>query len=109
MRKMHKQSEKDLQKSIIDYLTLKKYLVVKFSSVGIYKQKTGSYIPQRQRGVSDLLACSPTGRFIAIEVKIKRNRPTKEQLAFIQEVRKRGGIGFVAYSLDDVINKLKYD
>lgn len=96
--------ESELQKSIKDYLQLKKYIVVKFPSVGIYKQKTQTYIPQSRRGISDLLACSPEGRFVAIEVKIKGNKASAEQLQFIDEVNKNGGLAFVAYDIDDVLN-----
>ena len=96
--------ESDLQKSIIDYLRLKKYVVVKFSSVGIYDKRSGTYIPQSQKGVSDLLACSPEGKFFAIEVKKdKYSKPSEYQLTFIESINKNNGVAFVAYDLDIVI------
>jgi hypothetical protein len=87
-------------------LELKKFLVVKFSSVGIYKKATDSYITLPKRGVSDLLACSPKGRFLACEVKVGYNKATPEQLEFLKEIEDKGGIAILAYSLDDVINKI---
>lgn len=99
--------EKDIQKQVMDFLRLKGFLVVKFPSVGIYKQKTNSYIPQSRRGISDLLACSPKGRFIAIEIKCGKNKVSQEQQDFIDEVKKKNGFAFTAYSLDDVINTIK--
>lgn len=105
--KKPKIKESVIQKQIIDYLTIKKYKVIKFNNVGIYKQSTGTYIPSRQAGVSDLLVCSPTGQFIAIEVKSGYNKPTENQLEFIEEIKSHNGIGFVAWTLDDVINNLE--
>lgn len=96
--------EKNIQKSIKDYLELKKYTVVKFSSVGIYDRNSNSYIPQGRKGVSDLLCCQPkTGRFIAIEVKKPGNKPSEFQSDFINEIQSKGGLAFVAYSIDDVL------
>ena len=100
--------EKDIQKQVIDFLRIKGFLVVKFPSVGIYKQKTNSYIPQSRKGISDLLACSPKGRFMAIEIKYGKNKASKEQQDFIEEVNDKNGYGFIAYSVDDVINMIRY-
>ena len=99
--------EGDLQKAIIDYLRIKKFVVVKFPSVGIWRKDTQSYIRQPRRGVSDILACQPkTGHFIAIECKVGRNQATPEQLEFLAEVEKCGGIAILAYQLEDVMEVL---
>jgi penicillin-binding protein-related factor A (putative recombinase) len=97
--------ESDIQKSILDYLKLKKYLVFKHRNVGIFKQDTGRYIPLAagEKGISDILGCTHQGKFLAIEVKMPKKKPSPEQLEFLDKVNLRGGIGFVAYSLDDVI------
>lgn len=47
-----------------------------------------------------------TGRFLAIEVKNPGGRISPEQTAFLQTVVKAGGIGFVAHSCQEVIDKL---
>lgn len=94
--------ESEIQKSILDYLTYRGHLPIKFNNVGIRKSN-GQYIPPRQKGISDIPVCLKSGQFGAIEVKRPGNHPTPEQLDFIREVVKRGGIGIVAYSLDDVI------
>jgi len=95
--------ESDIQKQIIDYLEMTGNLVVKINNVGIMKPN-GSFIPPRQRGVSDLLVCKRGGHFVAIEVKVPGNKPTLYQSNFIEDVKRRGGRGFVANSLNDVIN-----
>ena len=97
--------ESDIQKAILDYLKLKKYLVFKHRNVGIFKQDTGKYIPLTagEKGISDILGCTPQGRFLAIEVKMPGKKPTQDQLLFLASVQAHNGIGLVAWSLDDVI------
>lgn len=57
-------------------------------------------------GTSDIIACSPKGRFIAIEVKQGANTASALQEEFITQVINRGGIGFVTWDLQTVIAKL---
>lgn len=101
-----KQSEQSLQKSVIDYLRLKGFLCVKFNNTGIYNKKTGHYIPPAQKGISDIIALR-NGVYHAFELKIKPNKPSEHQLAFLEEVNKHGGIGKVIYSIDEVIKILE--
>jgi hypothetical protein len=55
-------------------------------------------------GTADITGCSKDGRFLAVECKIGKNKTTDLQNAYLEEVKKRGGIARVAYSLDDVID-----
>lgn len=57
------------------------------------------------KGIPDIICCWK-GRFIAIEVKVGSNKPSKYQECKIKEINRAGGLAFVAYSIDDVINKL---
>lgn len=52
-------------------------------------------------GISDLLGIYK-GKFLAIEVKSEKGKATDEQLRFLCDVVEEGGIGFVAYSIEDV-------
>ena len=52
-------------------------------------------------GVSDLLGWTEGGRFVAIEVKGPRGRVTAEQAAFLDLVRRSGGLAGVARSVAD--------
>lgn len=100
--------EQDIQKSIIDYLRIKKYVVFKANSTqfGIRDGKAFAFA-STQKGVSDIIACSTKGSFVAIECKKPGGKkPTPEQLDFLAQVKANGGIGIVAYSLDDVIGKV---
>ena len=52
-------------------------------------------------GVSDLIGWTEGGRFVAIEVKGPRGRITDEQAAFLDLVRRSGGLAGVARSVAD--------
>ena len=52
-------------------------------------------------GVSDLIGWTEGGRFVAIEVKASRGRVTDEQKAFIELVRRSGGLAGVARSVGE--------
>ena len=96
--------EQQLQKQILDWLRLSGYIAIKYRSAGIYNKKTGKYIPMGTTGVSDILFWGKKAG--AIEVKMKGNKPTTKQLEFIEQIKSKGYIAFVAYSLDEVIEKL---
>ena len=61
--------------------------------------------PMGEKGVSDIIGCKD-GRFLAIEIKTAAGRVTPHQQRFIDRVNAAGGIGFVARSLEDVIEGL---
>jgi hypothetical protein len=46
---------------------------------------------------------TPEGRFLAVEVKTRTGRPTKEQLTFIDAINKQGGIAGIARSVEDAL------
>ena len=90
-----------LQKLILDYLRLHGYLAIKVNNGGVYIKKLDRYMKSPQRGISDILFWGHS-IFGAIEVKVKPNKPTAEQEQFLADMRYRGGVAIVAYSLDDV-------
>lgn len=54
-------------------------------------------------GWSDLIILTNDGRTMFCEAKVGKNKPTKDQLKFIEIMRQRGFIAFVAYSLEEFI------
>lgn len=54
------------------------------------------------RGASDILGLTKTGIFIAVECKIKPNKPTPVQEAYLDDIRRHKGIAIVAYDVDDL-------
>lgn len=58
------------------------------------------------KGGSDIIGVAQDGRFIAIEVKTKTGKPSKEQLTFIDIIRKAGGIAGIARSPAEALELL---
>ena len=59
------------------------------------------------KGIPDLMAVTPSGRLVAVEVKTKTGRLSDEQKVWIDALAGSGAIAFVATSIDDVIERLK--
>src|SRR3990167_10530073 len=101
-------SEQQIQKTIIDYLRFKKYVVFKHHSTGsTIREGKPVYFAHGEKGISDIIACSPKGTFVAIEVKKPGGRPSPEQLDFLARVKANNGIGILAYSLDEVMEVIE--
>lgn len=100
-------SEAETQSAILDYLRMRGHYPFRVNTQGVplHDGKGGirGFRKAPQRGVSDIVGVRAGGMFFAIEVKKKGKHPTPEQTTFLEEVRRRGGIGFVAYGVDDVI------
>lgn len=58
-------------------------------------------------GIMDIVGCTPRGKFFGIEMKYGSNKASKLQSWNIVEVARRGGIAFVAWSLDEVQKELE--
>ena len=59
-------------------------------------------------GVSDVLAIlPPEGRLASIEVKRPGNKPTADQLAWLDQVRQAGGLALVVTSVQDLVDQLE--
>ena len=98
---MKKRSEQDLVKACIQYLTM--------IGCDVWRQNQGATkIGKRfvrfshRKGISDIIGVAPGGLFIAVECKMPKGKATPDQLKFLESVRTHGGIGILAYSVDDV-------
>ena len=58
------------------------------------------------RGFSDLF-CVKNGRVYFLEVKVKPNKPTEEQLRFIEVMKRKGCAAGVVYSVGDAVRILE--
>ena len=112
------QKETDIQREILEYLAIREDVWAwRSQSTGLFDPMSGTWRKLqgvgRIQGVSDIIGIlgSPliqdgvvasSGRFLAIEVKSKYGKPTPEQAAFILQINNRGGLGFVARSVEDV-------
>lgn len=89
-------SEQYVQKKIIQALEQRNFWTCKT-------------ITCNKRGVSDILACAPTGKFVAIEVKAEGKLHTVSALQQYQmdAINKIGGVAFAADSVQMVEEKLR--
>lgn len=86
--------EQKLQTKILEWLKDHNFWAIKV----IVSSKTGTM---------DIIACSPKGRFVGIEVKLGANKPSALQSYNVAEVKKRNGIAFVTWDLETVIFHLQ--
>jgi len=98
-------TEKQIQSQILEYLNL--------SGHYCWRNNTGQmtaidkYGKQRRwragiKGSSDIIGISKDGKFIAIECKRPGKKVTQDQQWFLDEISKRGGIGIVATSYEQI-------
>lgn len=101
-------TEGPIQTAIIQFLRLHGFWVWRQNNHAVYDAKRGVYRrnPSAMLGVPDIMGTMPDGRILAIEVKSRTGKPTPEQGRFIAEVRRRGGVAFVARTLEDVKREL---
>jgi hypothetical protein len=57
-------------------------------------------------GLSDIIGQMMDGRFLAIECKSAKGRLTDDQAAFLDTVRRHGGVAFMARAVEDVWREL---
>jgi hypothetical protein len=100
--------EYQLQKAVCNYLDYKKILYC--GSMGgqyqkFHSQRNKAKATGYKRGFPDLFIYEPRGDYhgLAIELKVGYNKPTNEQLAWIEELSERGYKAIVANGLDETI------
>ena len=93
--------EQQIQKQILDYLRYRGIFCWKNNTAGIFVKARNTYIPSHAPGVADILGILKDGRFLAIEVKSPTGRVSPHQQQFLDEITARGGLAFVARSVDD--------
>ena len=86
--------EKDLTKQIRSLL--------KVCGIYHYKQHQGL---GSTPGIADIIGIYK-GKYLAIEIKGEGGRISDKQKAFIDRVNTEGGLGFFAWSVDDVVKNL---
>lgn len=96
-------SEHELQNMIRLELSKLGYVVFR-ANVGKFKLGDGRWFDTGlPKGFSDLFAIKD-GKVFFFEVKVGKNKPSAEQINFIEQMRKRGCLAEVVYSLEDVFS-----
>ena len=97
--------EKDIQKSCLDYLQIKKYFH--------WRQNVGSILIQDRyikfggiKGIGDLFILI-NSKIISCEIKTEKGKQSPDQIEFEKNFTAQGGIYWIIRSLDDLIDKLK--
>lgn len=98
-------TEKETQKDIIQYLTLKGIFCYRQNS-GAFKTESGGFYKMGVVGAPDIVAVIK-GRYIALEVKDAKGVQNDNQKRFQSSIEASGGIYRVIRSLDEVINLVK--
>lgn len=94
--------EAAVQRAILEYLQYHPAVAkVWRNNAGKIKTESGGLVNMSPAGTSDIIGFLKDGRFLAVEVKAGKNQPTDLQQEFIDSVNAAGGIGFVAWSVDD--------
>ena len=104
-------SEQEIQNSILEWLHFVGIFAWRNNSAGIYDQRSGAYRRKPKyaiNGVSDILGILPDGKFFAIETKAnRRKKASYDQKQFISKINEQGGIALVAWSIEQVEERLK--
>lgn len=62
-------------------------------------------------GGSDLIGWTKNGKFLAVEQKIEGNytepKRFEKQMTFITSINRAGGVAFIAYSVEEAMEKIK--
>lgn len=100
-----------IKRQIVEYLRLQGIFCWVNISGGIYDPTIGKFRKLNgygmMKGAPDIIGIYKGGKFLGIEVKNKKGIVSPEQKYFLDEINRNGGIGFVARSIDDVIENLK--
>jgi hypothetical protein len=97
--------EGEVQKAILDYLSVRGIFHWRVNTGAM--RRNGRLVRFGTAGVSDIIGVLPGGRILAIEVKAPKKYPTEAQKDFLAQVKAAGGVGFVAYGVEDVAEHLR--
>lgn len=99
---LRKKSEMQLMNDIRYELSKHNIITFRINVAGLYT-KDGRYMPPNVPvGFSDLIAIN-NGKVSFIEVKTGTNKPSKEQLNFLAQMKKYGCAAGVAYSVKEAL------
>ena len=80
-----------------------KYGAVYRTNAGAALLPNGQTFRGLPAGFADCMAILPGGKACFVEVKVKPNKPTKQQLVFIGKMQRLGCRAGVAYSVEDAL------
>lgn len=96
--------EADLQKLILEWLAYQQGQYWRMNTGAIVSEYKGKkrFFRFGTKGMSDIIGIHPNFGFVAIEIKGEVGKPTEHQKQFLDTINYWGGLGILAYSLEDV-------
>ena len=99
--------EAEIQNSICDYLALRKHFFWRQNSAPSVYYKGDQMLFRAMpkygmRGVPDIIVMGDGGKFIGLEVKNEKGKPSDDQIKFGKNCILHGGEYFIVRSIDDV-------
>ena len=110
MTTLPKQNETALVKQCLKYLAIEGILAWRNntgSRQGSYKGEDTYVKYGLCRGSSDIIGVMHDGRFLAIECKIGTAQPTDLQEAFLESVRRQGGLALCIRTLPELVTEIR--
>ena len=96
--------ESILVSEIIKALYDKGYKVFRVNTGSVIDQKTGRrFSTGTPAGHPDIYGHRQDGRIFYIECKVKPNKATEKQEAFIEEAKRNGALAGIVYSIDEAL------
>jgi len=101
-------TEKQIQQAIMQYLDYKGIWNWRNNSGMMFQQYKGKSYAVRLglKGSPDIFGVLPGGKWLAIEVKDHKGIVSPEQQEFIDNLNSKGGLAFVARTLEEVMEKI---
>lgn len=96
-------NETQLVSNILHYLNTRNIWAWRNNVGGFWRK--GFYVHCGLKGLPDIIGIMPdgSGRFFGIEVKGDTGKLSGEQTGALSKIRRLGGVGIVARSLEDVM------
>lgn len=94
--------ETTLMHKIMVALSEKGCFIMRTNS-GTFFDRRGEQITIGFPGLSDLIGCTPSGRLIALEVKLPGQKPRSNQLQFIERMKGNNAIAGWCTSIEEAL------
>jgi hypothetical protein len=110
MKKGKKKSpSNELTSAVINYVKLKGGVARRVNTSGQFDESTGKWRPSGMRRGFEDVSCvlSPNGKYLAVEIKIGKDKLSEYQIERQQELERVGAVYYVAKNFDDF--KLFFD
>lgn len=79
------------------------------TNAGVYYDTQGNRVTIGFPGLSDLVGCTPKGRFFALEIKTPGEKPRQNQLDYLEAMRGYGAIAGWCTSVEEALKIVEVD